>query len=213
MATTNIQVDDRNLTNALRQLSRLTGVSFKKVVQFETGKILESAVKKTRAAEVKLIEANVRNTPARTLRNGKTYLMPNSKYTSKGWKLPDPIWALLQKQIKDGITKRKKSRGLSKKGWKQAAEKLGISIVAPSYVSKSTTTKGDYPANTTGREEKSGSRFSISLTNERTYDPLIFRAIRSAMASRLAYFNRNMKNEVFKQSATIATRYPGLRAS
>ena len=209
--TTNITVDDRNLTNALRDLSRLTGASFRDVVRYETKKILESAVKKTRAAQVKLIEKNVRSVPARTLPNGKTYLMPKSKYAEKGWKLPDVIWAAIQKQIADGIKRRKESRGLAKKSWKQVAEKIGIQIAVPAYVAKAAVNGKDYPGNASAQELNAGNRFTISGTNERTYDPLIVKAIRSAMGARLSYFRRNLKNGVFKTARDTAARYPGLR--
>jgi hypothetical protein len=201
--TTNITVDDRNLTNALRALSKVTGASFRNVIRYETGKIMESAVKKTRAAQVQLIQKNARAAKVRTLRNGKTYFMH--------WKMPDTVWAAVQRQISNSIKRRKAARGLSKKSWKQVAASLGITISVPAYVSKATTGGKDYPANATARENKSGNQFFISGKNERTYDPTIVKAIRSAMGARLSYFRRNLKNGVFKTARETAARYPGLR--
>jgi len=202
MATT-IQIDDRNLTNSLRALAKLTGASFRDVIRYETGKIMESAVKKTRSAQVQLIEKNARSAKVRTLPNGKTYLMR--------WKMPDAVWAAILRQISNTIKRRKAARGLAKKSWKQVAASLGITVSVPAYVAKAASRGNDYPSNATARENKSGNNFFISGTNERTYDPSIVKALRASMGARLSYFRRNLKNGVFKTARETAARYPGLR--
>jgi len=203
MATTT-QIDDRNLNNALRALAKITGMSFRDVVRYETGKILESAVKKTRAAKVAAIRKSVLSRTVTSVQ-GKRYYMRN-RYS-------DSLWKKIQDSLKRSIRNRLTSRGLSKKSWKQLAEKLGITIAVPAYVAKATARTGDHPSNAKAAEKKSGQQFGIVMVNERTYDPKIVSAIRSAMGSRTAYFKRNLKNDVFKKASDIAARYPGLRAS
>jgi hypothetical protein len=209
-ASLNIVASD--FTRAMREMAKITGTSFQDIIRAETKSILEAAAKKTQAAQVKLITARVQGTVARTY-NGKTYLMPGSAYTSKGWKLPDAIWAGIQKQIKNSIAKRKEARGLAKKSWLQVAESLGISINVPAYVEKAKTTGGDYPQNATGAEKTDGSGFFIELTNSRTYSASVRDAIRAAMRGRTNFFKKNLRLGVFKKTSDIAAKYPGIKAT
>ena len=211
-ASASLNVVASDFTRAMREMAKITGASFQDIIRAETQSILEAAVKKTQAAQVKLITARVQGTVARTYK-GKTYLMPGSAYTSKGWKLPDAIWAGIQKQIKNSITKRKEARGLAKKSWMQIAESLGISISVPAYVEKAKTTGGDYPQNATGAEKTDSSGFFIELTNSRTYSPSVRDAIRAAMRGRTNFFKKNLRLGVFKKTSDIAAKYPGLKAT
>lgn len=206
----------------MRELSRLSGISFQEIIRAETQSILEAASKKTQAAQVKLIEANVRNKPVRTV-NGKAYLTKTgpgfappagwSPSAPNGWRLPDAIWTAVQAQIKASITRRKAARGLSKKSWQQAAQSLGIDIAVPAYVAKATTPKGDYPENATGSEKTEGRGFFIEVTNSRTYSPSVVDSIRAAMRGRTNFFKKNMKLGVFQKTSEIAAKYPGLKVA
>lgn len=188
----------------MRDLSRVTGVSFAEIIRSETKSILEAAVKKTAAAQVKLIEANANAKPVRTL-NGKRYFMKN--------RYPDTIWKALQLQIKNSIKRRKDARGLSKKLWVQIAEKLGIEISVPNYVAKATSKGGDYPENAQGFEKQEGNAFYIQITNSRTYSPSVRDALRAAMRGRTNFFKKNLRLGVFQKTSEIAARYPGLKAA
>lgn len=199
-----IQVVTSDFTRAMRDLSRMTGVSFADVIRAETQSILESAAKKTVAAKVKLIEANVKNRPVRSL-DGKRYYMQN--------KYPDALWARLQEQIKRSIVKRKAARGLSKKSWMQAAQTLGISINVPAYVANATSTKGDYPNNASATEKNDGKGFYIEIFNARTYSGSVFDAIRASIKGRTNFFKQNLKRGVFQKTSEIAAKYPGLKVS
>ena len=196
---------------------------FRSIIRSETQSILEAAVKKTKAAQVKLIESDVRQTRVRKLPNGKTYLVNTSdKFKSpswwsppapKGWRLPNAVWAAVQLQIKQDIALIKGARGLAKKSWMQVAQSLGISISVPSYVEKAKTQKSDYPEDATGTEKTNGSGFFIEITNARTYSPSVRDAIRAAMRGRTNFFKKNMKLGVFKKSSEIAAKYPGLKVA
>ena len=211
-ASASLNIVASDFTRAMREMSKITGASFQDIIRAETESILQAAVKKTQGAQVKLITARVQGTVARTY-NGKTYLMPGSAYTSKGWKLPDAIWAGIQEQIKNSIAKRKEARGLAKKSWMQVAESLGISISVPAYVEKAKTTGGDYPQNATGAEKTDGSGFFIELTNSRTYSASVRDAIRAAMRGRTNFFKKNLRLGVFKKTSDIAAKYPGIKAT
>lgn len=202
--TSSINVVASDFSRAMRDLSRVTGVSFAEIIRSETKSILEAAVKKTAAAQVKLIEANANAKPVRTL-NGKRYFMKN--------RYPDTIWKALQLQIKNSIKRRKDARGLSKKLWVQIAEKLGIEISVPNYVAKATSKGGDYPENAQGFEKQEGNAFYIQITNSRTYSPSVRDALRAAMRGRTNFFKKNLRLGVFQKTSEIAARYPGLKAA
>jgi hypothetical protein len=205
MATTaSIQVVASDFTRAMREMSRISGISFADVIRAETKSILEAAAKKTTAAQVQLIEKNVRSRPVRTL-NGKSYFMEN--------RYPDTIWAALQAQIKKSIQRRKTARGLSKKAWVQAAEKLGIELSVPGYVSKATGRGGDYPENAQAAERQNGPDFFIEITNSRTYSRSTVDAIRAALRGRTNFFKKTLRLGVFKKTSDIAAKYPGLKAA
>jgi hypothetical protein len=189
---------------AFDEIAKAAGVTYEQVVKSETQKILEAAARNTIAAQVKLIEANERAQPVRFM-NGKIYFM-NNRY-------PDALWAQLQAKVKRSIQVSKEARGLSKKSWKQLAERLGFDIDVPGYVAQATTKNGDYPEDAKARENREGSDFSITLQNARTYSPSVYDAIRKAMNGREKFFKENLKTGVFKSIETIAAKYPGLKMS
>ena len=210
--TASINVVASDFSRAMREMSKVTGFSFAEIIRTETKSILEAAAKKTAAAQVKLIQARVKGTVARTL-EGKTYLLPGSAHASKGWRVSDPIWNAIQLQIKNSIKRRKDARGLSKKSWVQIAEKLGIEISVPNYVAKATTKGGDYPENAKGAEKQEGNAFHIQITNSRTYSPSVVDSLRAAIRGRTRFFQNNLKRGVFKKTSDIAAKYPGLKAT
>ena len=196
-----MSVANLGLMRAFDEIAKAAGVTYKEVVRSEAAKILEAASKNTLAAQVQLIEKNVKASPRRKL-NGKLYNM--------AWKMPDAVWAQAQAQIAASIKRRKASRGLAKKSWIQVAKSIGLSVSAPGYVESATTKKGDYPEDGKATEETKGSDFAIVLRNSRTYSPSVFDAIRKAMNGREKFFRENLKQGVFKSIETIAAKYPGL---
>jgi len=199
-----LTVANLGLMRAFDEIAKAAGVTYEQVVKSETQKILEAAARNTIAAQVKLIEANERAQPVRFM-NGKIYFM-NNRY-------PDALWAQLQAKVKRSIQVSKEARGLSKKSWKQLAERLGFDIDVPGYVAAATTKNGDYPEDAKARENREGSDFSITLQNSRTYSPSVYDAIRKAMNGREKFFKENLKTGVFKSIETIAAKYPGLKMS
>jgi len=196
-----MSVANLGLMRAFDEIAKAAGVTYKEVVRSEAAKILEAASRNTLAAQVQLIEKNVKAAPRRKL-NGKLYKM--------SWKMPDAVWAMAQAQIAASIKRRKASRGLAKKSWLQVAQSIGLSVNAPGYVESATTKNGDYPSDGKATEESNGSGFAIVLRNSRTYSPSVFDAIRKAMNGREKFFRENLKLGVFKSIESIAAKYPGL---
>ena len=211
-----------DFSHSMKELSKLTGLSFADVIRSETKSILEEAVKKTKAAQVKLIESDVKQTILRKI-HGKTYLINTSEkfkcpswwspQAPKGWRLPPSVWAAVLSQIKSDIALKKQARGLAKKSWLQIAESLGFWISVPDYVKNATTPKGDYPKDATAKESKDLNSFFIELTNSRTYSGSVPDALRAAVRGRTKFFEKNMKLGVFKKLSEIAAKYPGLKVN
>ena len=202
--TASINIVASDFSRAMREMSKITGVSFADIIRTETKSILEAAAKKTAAAQVKLIEANVRSREWRPI---------GSKKYKMSWRHPDRIWTQLQQQIKDSIKRRKEARGLLKKSWMQIAQKLGMEISVPNYVAKATTPSGDHPGDAQGSEKQGGNSFHIEITNARTYSPSVVDAIRAAMRGRTNFFKKNLRLGVFQKTSELAAKYPGLKVS
>lgn len=207
-----LTVANFGLMRAFDEIAKAAGVTYEQVVKSETQKILEAAARNTIAAQVQKIEADIQSRFARTVDN-KTYLMRGHPNAPRGWKLRDDAWAAVQAQIAASRKRRKEARGLSKKSWKQLAERLGFDIDVPGYVASATTKNGDYPEDAKARENREGSDFSITLQNSRTYSSSVYDAIRKAMNGREKFFKENLKTGVFKSIETIAAKYPGLKMS
>ena len=196
-----LTIENLGLVRAFDEIAKAAGVTYQDVVRSETQSILTSALKNTRAAKVAAIESFV---------NSRTRRKVGTKSYNPKWKLPAPIHAEIQKQIKADLKERKDARGLAKKSWQQLAKSLGITVQAPGFVEKANAKGEDYPADATGKEVKSTSEFYVEITNSRTYDRMIFDAIRKAMRGREKFFKRNLKEGVFKKIESIASKYPGL---
>jgi hypothetical protein len=120
--------------------------------------------------------------------------------------------ALINKTKNPGLrTRRLAARGLSKKGWVQVADKLGISLDGvPGYVGLANTSQGDYPEDAIATKKGVGSKYSIDGANFRVYDPRIIGAFAKAMNGRVNFFRQNLRKGVFDKAETIAAKYPGL---
>ena len=204
-----MSVANIGLMRAFDEIARSAGVTYEQVVKSETQKILEAATRNTLAAQVQKIEADINSRIVRTV-GGKKYLMKGHPDAPRGWRLRDDVWAAVQAQIAASRKRRKEARGLSKKSWKQLAERLGFNVDVPGYVAAATTKNGDYPDDARATETRKGADFSITLSNSRTYSSSVYDAIRKAMNGREKFFQENLKQGVFKSIGEIAAKYPGL---
>jgi hypothetical protein len=201
-----VTIDDKSMTNALRALQKVTGASFREVVRFETGKILESAIKRTPALQVQKIKENYEKRPVQVV-DGKLYFLPASGTKRK---YPVALWAKILAAKKRSLDRRLAARGLAKKAWSQLAQTLGIAVKIPAAFSKATHRGKDYPQNATATENKSGAAFFIQGRNTRLYARGTVAAISRAIKGRTSYFATNLRKGVFKTNSEIAARYPGL---
>lgn len=226
----NIEMDARNLNGALRELSRLSGKDFRTVVQHETTKIMEGALKRTPAAKVgdirknsddyEFITASAHTYATKGERSAGRYqgfarkkgnhASPRVVYYRFN-RYPDELWAKLMDLKKKRVQRRIMARGLLKKSWIQVAEKIGIALEGVAgYVAGANSGGRDYPEDTKGGQRRSISNFEIWGVIERVYDWRIIKALSASMRARINYFRTNLKKGVFLKGKEIARRYPGL---
>lgn len=215
-----IDMESRNLTGAMRQLARMTGRSFRDVVRAETQAALNTAQKSKRmkSASETSITKSIDSRPFFTLHEseyaardrGDVRVTKNGfvKYSTNR-KYPNAIWEKAQAAKDASISKRIKSRGLQRKVFLQLAEKLSLKINVPAYVRNANANGKDYP-NDAQAKEHGTVMFTIECEIRRTYQQEIKGALISAIKGRRAFFLKNLRDGVFKNSKTIAAKYPGL---
>lgn len=205
-----IQVDIKNFQGSIQQMARLAGVPLKRVIEYESGRIIDQAMKRTVGASAKKIRANHASQRAITLkRNRRTYFL-NNRY-------PSSLWKEIEAQRKDSLKRKLGARGLSKQSWVRLAAAAGLNnIKAPAYVHKAKPRSGKtYNGNARVKRDKRPSKYAIFFENRQ---PTVAndragkgrRALGIAISGRQKYFERNLKDGVFKNLASVAKAYPGL---
>lgn len=198
-----LEFDTTNLNAALSGLATITGKTFEEVVRNEAQAILTKAMQKTPAASIESITKRAMNKQFWNI-DGKTYYYKNAKQASA-------IEAARKKSIK----RRKAARGLAKKGWVQAAQRLGLPIKKiPGYVAKAGSRGGqkDYPEDVTLTAIGEKQVFELEIKNKRTYAKGTIGALQSAIYGRIKYFDINCSKVLQNKTVEFAQKYPGLYA-
>jgi hypothetical protein len=213
MAKNTAELDATRFRRMVLEMSKHARITPEQVIDFEAGKMIESALKFTKVAKSgdirKRVTDQIFNRPFRTL-NGKIYFLGN--------RYPDAIWSKLkssqQKEVSEKLKVLLKRRGLAKQSWWLLGKKLGIEIKAPAFAQKAEVAGADLPGNVRFRREGTGKKSILTLVNDspsatskggKGHD-----AMRKAFRGRLKFFERNMKEGVFQNIKTIAAKYPGI---
>ncbi len=202
-------IDTRNINSAMHSLARYTGASLPDVVEFETSKVIEGAIRHTDAATVGKIRDHENSRDFRTLDAGhgrKTYNL--------NWRYPDAVWRQIEQARKTSLERKLKARGLSKQSWQMLADLLGLVVKAPAFVRRAVASTGlSYPQNARVRRSRTADKFGIWLSNAQPTVAAINgrAALLKAINGRVAYFFTNLRKGTFTDLAKIAARYPGLR--
>jgi len=202
-----LKVETQNLNMALKDMQRrLAGkVAPRRIIEFEAGKVLETALARTNKATRQSIVKSQTATEWGTYDAGngtKHYLLTN--------RYPDAVWARIQQIKQQHIAKKFAAIGLSKALFLTSIEQLGQPANVPGYV------RSAMPRH---REDSTMQQ----VANEQAYviefnwdSPLInygsnfTQALFSAIRGRAKYFGESARRGVFKELSSVAQRYPGL---
>ena len=217
----NVTLDASNFNAAMRQLSKLTGLSMEKVIRGELKKILETTVSRTKAAKSKLIRERFTyregQKPSERLIGrvtiaGRRRNVASIKPTIKrgGQTVRNPDWVLLQKKLKEELKHALEMRGLSKATWLKQARDLRINLQVPSYVEKAYKHIGTAAAKTWGKVTKR-KPYVITIKNAARV-PMVrqvygYGAFKRAFNGRQKFFEKNLATGVFKSSARMTEKY------
>lgn len=203
-----VEIVTRDFNRMLAALADIdTAVEFGAVVKHEAGKVVESALRFTKSAQVAKIRADSENREWVTF-GGK-------KYNVQDWRMPDPLWAQLTKFRRERLATKLAARGLGKQSWLHMARQIGQQIKFPAFVDRANYRGQQYPVDADSREEGSSRNYALTIINS---SPVMEHAggqstLMRAMNGRTRYFERNMQHHAFRSLATRARAYPGIWTS
>jgi len=216
-----VTIDATNFNEAMRQLSKLTGLSMAKVLKGELAKILEKTISKTKAANATLIRERYtlregqkpserligRVTIGGRRRNVKA-IMPT--INKGGKKVRNPDWTLLQKKLRTELKQMLAMRGLAKATWLKQARDMRLIIKVPKYVERAYQKIGTAAAVSWAKVYKR-KPYVIQVKNAARV-PMIkqvggYGAFKGALNGRQKFFEKNLSKGVFDSAKTRAEKY------
>ena len=233
-----VHFDTSSFDAGMRDIARLTGKSFSKVVKNEAHAILKKAVSKTNAATIANINAHYDYkgegpTPPTIINfvrldGKKPRVRGIRKYGSwkslkKGNKFDkkkiNPQFRILQTELKRRKQYAKDRRGQSKATWIYIAKRAKLKLlVVPGYVQKA---YGLFPASLKAKlkgKEVGIENYHILIHNsgrtamipKSVKGPGGYHAFTGAYKGRLSFFKINMEKGVFDKMDSTLKKYPGL---
>lgn len=202
-----LKVETQNLNLALKEMQRrMAGrVEPRRIIEYEAGKVLESALSKTAKATRQSILESSKNREWGTYDTGK-----GPQHVKLSWRFPNAKWAQIVAIRSAHLAKRYAAIGLSKALFLTSIEQLGQPANVPGYVSSAKPRHREDSTMTQQADEKS---YVITFNWD---SPLInfgskfTQALFSAIRGRARFFAENAKRGVFDQMSAIAAKYPGL---
>ena len=216
-----VTIDASGFNTAMRQLAKVSGVDFKRVINHELKKILEKTVTKTKAASTKLIKERYtykegqKPSPrlvGRLTLNGRGRNVKSIKPTIRqgGQKKRNPDWTLLQKKLTAERKQAMSMRGLAKATWLKQARDMGFTLKVPKYVQTSYKGIGRAAAKTEAKVWKR-KPYIIKVVNLARV-PMVkqvggYGAFIRAMNGRQKFFEKNLSKGVFDKTESISEKY------
>jgi len=195
--------------DAMRQLQRISGKDFEKVLKVETGAVLNAVIRGTKKASVKSITTNY------NMRRFSTYdLGAGVKIYNLDHRRSDLQWSRLQALRKKGLAEKLAARGMAASAWVAIAKSLGIVIKAPAYVSKAKGKTGNTADQfVTASAQGSGSSYVLSFVNGLSKMNTVLGlgyVFRRALNGRANYFRQAVKLAARGKARSVLDRYPGI---
>lgn len=201
----NYGVDTTAFNAMCRSLSQIVpGVPESNIVKFEASRVLHKASTLAPVAKAGAIRKRVQN--GHYVRyNGRVYYLGNA--------YPDGLWEAIMAARKASLQAKLKARGLARQSWYLAAVRMGKGFDAPAYVKAAVASTGkQYPNNISVTIQETGAEISILIVNSQ---PTINKLpnsegqLKSALESRVIFFERNLRAGVFENVKKIAAKYKG----
>jgi hypothetical protein len=200
-----VELVTRNFNRMLADLAAIDPtISFADIIKNEATAVIGLALRYTRAANAGKIRAD------HAAREWVTF--GGKKYNIAEWKLPNELWARVQRWRGERLRTKLNARGLAKQSWLHLATELGKQVAAPAYVVNANFRGLQYPMNADKREEGSSTNYALTIINS---SPVVLfaggeLALLRGMARRTRYFRTNMAHHFYRSLATRASKYPGI---
>jgi hypothetical protein len=222
MITLRAKVDTSQYGAMCRELAKACDVPPEEALTKETGKVLEQAVKNTKAADTSKIKSR--------FDQAKFSLQPAGLYSPRrkarrhprrggkilynlSYRYPNSLWGAIQTARRADLQRILKARGLAKRSWYEIAEKLGIKIEVPGYVKNAIASTGRTYEDVIGEKIHEAASARIHIENSQPTVNLIGgeEALQKAIDGRVSFFLNNLQRDVFQHLEQIVRKYPGIR--
>jgi hypothetical protein len=202
-----------NFDRLIIKLQKITGISYKKIIDAQAKMILNFAMKKTRvASKPKLVksfypinQALAKNVGGKEWHTNKA----DGKTFDMTWRITDANWSDVIKQSKASINKRYAKRGITKAQFYLMGNAVGFGMQAPKYV----VTNAQYiSSNVTGERVKEGGKFGYAIKMQSSGVKANASgnanfALNNAIKARGNHYMKAIEKGVFKDIAEVRKQF------
>lgn len=206
----NLEIQVEAFNACLRDMHRTLGRTTKmqEVVDYEVGRIVNQAIRKTTRATIRSIRRSQQERPPwRTYdlgRGQKKYYLEN--------RYPNAVWAKIQARLRETLAMKFQARELARRVWVEIIRKLGQRIEATGQAQSAKS--GTFVASSAAGVERFRQEGAYAVEIENSYGKNRWvgaaQALFSAIAGRRKYFERNVATGVFNDLQQVAKKYPGI---
>ncbi len=200
-----LRIEVGNFNRAMREMKvRLADrVTLEQIVDAEVAKIIEAAMKKTKAATVSGIRANSEEREWTTF-DGKKYKLSN--------RIPRDLFMRIAAKRKASLLRKLAARGLARRSWVELARLLGFEIGAPGFVRAARRPSGSGGEENVIIRRQYTRGYGLHIANNSPINRWsdARQALFAAVVGRRRFYETNVKRGVFDSMKAVARKYPGL---
>lgn len=203
-----MQVDAFNACLRDMQRKLATTHTMEQVVDYEVGRIVNQAIRKTTRATIRSIrKSQSERPPWRTYDLGagqKKYYLEN--------RYPNALWAKIQARLEQSLAMKFQARELARRVWVEIIKKLGQRVEASGQAQAAKS--GTFVASSAAGVERIRSTGVYGVEIENSFGKNRWvgaaQALFAAIAGRRKFFERNVATGVFRDLEQTAKKYPGM---
>lgn len=203
-----VQVDAFNACLRDMQSKLATTHTMEQVVDYEVGRIVNQAIRKTTRATIRSIRrSQYERPPWRTYDLGtgqKKYYLEN--------RYPNALWAKIQARLEQSLAMKFQARELARRVWVEIIKKLGQRVEASGQAQSAKS--GTFVASSAAGVERIRSTGVYGVEIENSFGKNRWvgaaQALFAAIAGRRKFFERNVATGVFRDLEQTAKKYPGM---